>query len=53
LIACFYFVLAFCLTLLSSYALASDKDKKTTPVEIAVVLNDLAMFMKHHSNGAG
>ena len=30
----------------------SDKDKKTTPVEIAVVLNDLAMFMKHHSNGA-
>jgi hypothetical protein len=32
---------------------AADKDKKATPIEIAVVLNDLAMFMKHHSNGTG
>jgi hypothetical protein len=30
---------------------SADKDKKTTPTEIAVVLNDLAMFMKFHSNG--
>jgi len=39
------------MALKSLIVVLQNKDKKTTPIEIAVVLNDLAMFMKFHSNG--
>jgi len=39
------------MVLKSLIVILQNKDKKATSTETAVVLNDLAMFMKYHSNG--
>jgi len=39
------------MVLKSLIVVLQNKDRKSTPLEISVVLNDLAMFMKHHSHG--